>query len=69
MELIKTEVSEREFTIKVTERELGTMLITLGKCSNMDIKEHAKDNYPNIKYVQDGYEVFKQIKSILILEN
>ena len=65
MKLIKTENTEKQFTISISESDLGTIFLTLGKCSDMDIKEH-RDNYcSGLRYNQDALGVFQEVKKIL----
>jgi len=65
MKLIKIENLEKQFTILISESDLGTILLALGKCSDMDIREHRDERYFGIKYNPDALKVFQEVKSIL----
>jgi len=65
MKLIGTENLERQFTISISESDLGTLFLALGKCSDMDIREHRDECYSGLKYNPDALVVYQEIRNIL----
>jgi len=65
MKLIRTENLERQFTISISESDLGTLFLALGKCSDMDIRERRDECYSELKYNPDALAVYQEIKNIL----
>ena len=65
MKLIGTENLERQFTISISESDLGTLFLALGKCSDMDIRERRDECYSELKYNPDALAVYQEIKNIL----
>jgi len=66
MKLIKEEFIEKQFTISVSESELGAILIGIGNMSNDEMKNIRNDQYTYLKKLpEDNYQMYKQIKIIL----